>query len=162
MHPLRELTVEDLRRRKSLKWTAYEPDVLPLWVAEMDVRPAPAVAEALTEAVALGDTGYPQDGPVYAEALASFAADRWGWDGLDVSRTAAVADVAKHQHRRALAPVGSFESLDRNVDQRISRSEAGFDRVLSDVFADTDMDGDGFLTKAEFAELAKKYEVAAR
>lgn len=93
MHPLRELSLDDLRRRRSLKWTAYEPDVLPLWVAEMDVRPAPAVAEALAEAVALGDTGYPQDGPVYAEALASFAADRWGWDGLDVQRTALVGDV---------------------------------------------------------------------
>jgi cystathionine beta-lyase len=93
MHPLRELSLDDLRRRRSLKWTAYEPDVLPLWVAEMDVRPARAVAEALSEAVALGDTGYPQDGPVYAEALASFAADRWDWEGLDVRRTALVGDV---------------------------------------------------------------------
>ncbi len=43
MHPLRELTLEDLRRRTSIKWREYDPDVLPLWVAEMDVR----LAEAL-------------------------------------------------------------------------------------------------------------------
>jgi cystathionine beta-lyase len=93
MHPLRELSLDDLRRRTSMKWTAYDPDVLPLWVAEMDVRPAESVTKALSDAIALGDTGYPEDGPVYAEALASFAADRWGWDSLDVSRTATVADV---------------------------------------------------------------------
>ena len=44
MHPLRELTLEDLRRRTSIKWREYDPDVLPLWVAEMDVRlPTPSL-----------------------------------------------------------------------------------------------------------------------
>lgn len=91
MHPLRELTLEDLRRRTSIKWTMHPPDVLPAFVAEMDVPLAEPVARALTEAVALGDTGYPRP-RVYAEALASFAADRWGWH-LDPDRTLDVADV---------------------------------------------------------------------
>jgi cystathionine beta-lyase len=93
MHPLRELSLDDLRRRTSLKWTEHESDVLPLWVAEMDVMPPESVQRALRDALAIGDTGYPEEGPVYAAALSSFAADRWGWDGLDVSRTATVADV---------------------------------------------------------------------
>lgn len=92
MHPLHELTLTDLRRRTSTKWTAYPSDVLPLWVAEMDVRPAESVQKALSDAVVLGDTGYP-GGHAYAESFASFAADRWGWDGLAVERTADVADV---------------------------------------------------------------------
>jgi cystathionine beta-lyase len=33
-----DLTLDDLRRRRSVKWRFKEPDVLPLWVAEMDVR----------------------------------------------------------------------------------------------------------------------------
>ncbi len=49
----------ELRRdRTSVKWVAYPPDVLPLWVAEMDAAPCPAVVEAVTAAVRRGDTGY--------------------------------------------------------------------------------------------------------
>lgn len=91
MHPLHELSLADLRRRTSVKWTLHEPDVIPAFVAEMDVALAEPVARALSDAIALGDTGYPQP-QVYAEALASFAADRWGWV-LDPDRTLDVADV---------------------------------------------------------------------
>lgn len=91
-NPLRRLSLEQLRRRTSMKWRTYPQDVLPLWVAEMDVPLAEPVAEAITHAVALGDTGYPA-GTAYAEALAEFAHKRWGWDGLAVERTAIVPDV---------------------------------------------------------------------
>ncbi|GES29999.1 aminotransferase class I/II-fold pyridoxal phosphate-dependent enzyme [Streptomyces angustmyceticus] len=91
-NPLRRLTLGELRRRTSMKWRAYPDDVLPLWVAEMDVPlPAPVVT-AITDAVARGDTGYPA-GTAYADALAGFARARWGWDGLAVERTAVVPDV---------------------------------------------------------------------
>ncbi|GGV25772.1 cystathionine beta-lyase [Streptomyces longisporoflavus] len=91
-NPLRQLSLEQLRRRTSMKWRTYPPDVLPLWVAEMDVPLAPPIADALTGAVALGDTGYPA-GTAYAEALAEFAHKRWAWDDLAVERTAIVPDV---------------------------------------------------------------------
>ena len=91
-NPLLGPSVEALKARGSIKWTRYEPDVLPLWVAEMDVALAPPVAEALTVAIERGDTGYPA-GTGYAEALCGFAARRWSWDGLDVARTALVPDV---------------------------------------------------------------------
>ncbi|MGW7271683.1 MalY/PatB family protein [Streptomyces sp. NPDC054864] len=91
-NPLRRLSLEQLRRRTSMKWRTYPHDVLPLWVAEMDVPLAEPVAEAITDAVALGDTGYPA-GTAYAEALAEFARKRWGWEGLAVERTAIVPDV---------------------------------------------------------------------
>lgn len=42
-----------------MKWRAHPADVLPLWVAEMDVHLAPTVAEAIHRAVDAGDTGYP-------------------------------------------------------------------------------------------------------
>lgn len=66
--------------------------MLPLWVAEMDVPLAEPVARAITDAVARGDTGYTA-GTAYPQALAEFAARRWGWDGLAVERTALVPDV---------------------------------------------------------------------
>ncbi|MEU9479879.1 aminotransferase class I/II-fold pyridoxal phosphate-dependent enzyme [Streptomyces sp. NPDC048191] len=90
--PLRALDLEQLRRRTSMKWRTYPADVLPLWVAEMDVALAGPVVRAVTAALALGDTGYPA-GTAYAEALAAFAAARWTWDGIAVERTAIVPDV---------------------------------------------------------------------
>lgn len=91
-NPLHALTLDRLRCRTSVKWRAYPADVLPLWVAEMDVPLAEPVVNALTEALALGDTGYPA-GTGYAEALAGFAEKRWGRHGLAVERTAIVPDV---------------------------------------------------------------------
>ncbi|MFF8970019.1 MalY/PatB family protein [Streptomyces sp. NPDC014995] len=91
-NPLHALTLDRLRRRTSMKWRAYPEDVLPLWVAEMDVPLAGPVVRAVTDALALGDTGYPA-GTGYAEALSAFAAKRWGWYGLAVERTAIVLDV---------------------------------------------------------------------
>ena len=75
-----------------MKWRTFAPDVLPLWVAEMDCTLAPPVAEALSAAIARGDTGYPA-GKAYEEALARFAAERWDWDGLDPARARLVPDV---------------------------------------------------------------------
>lgn len=92
VNPLEQLTLAQLRTRTSIKWTTHAVDVLPLWVAEMDVLLAPAVADTLHRAIAAGDTGYPS-GDAYADAVAGFAADRWGWDGLAVDRTAIVPDV---------------------------------------------------------------------
>jgi cysteine-S-conjugate beta-lyase len=91
-NPLRQLSLTDLRRRTSMKWRTYPPDVLPLWVAEMDVPLPQPVVRALTDAIALGDTGYPA-GTAYAEALDEFARKRWGWQGVAVERTALVPDV---------------------------------------------------------------------
>ena len=76
--PLRALDLADLRRRTSIKWRAHPDDVLPVWVAEMDVPLAPAVARALCEAVQRGDTGYATGTP-YVTALRGFAEARWQW-----------------------------------------------------------------------------------
>ncbi|CAL9648940.1 Putative cystathionine beta-lyase [Streptomyces sp. enrichment culture] len=91
-NPLRVLSLDQLRRRTSMKWRTHPEDVLPLWVAEMDVPLAEPVVRAVTAALKTGDTGYPA-GTAYAEALAAFAAKRWDWDGLAVQRTAIVPDV---------------------------------------------------------------------
>src|SRR5919198_4538500 len=90
-NPLQALSLDQLRRRTSAKWRRFAPDVLPAWVAEMDVPVAEPVAQALADAVAVGDTGYPW-GATYAEALAEFAAARWGWT-VDLGHTAIVPDV---------------------------------------------------------------------
>ena len=45
----------------SIKWGKYPPDVLPLWVADMDFASPPAVLEALHDRVAHGVFGYGSD-----------------------------------------------------------------------------------------------------
>jgi cystathionine beta-lyase len=89
--PLDELTLADLRRRTSAKWRSYAPDVLPLFVAEMDTPQAPFVVDAVTHALAEGDTGY-DFGTRYAEAFAPFAQRRWDWTP-DVGTSRTLADV---------------------------------------------------------------------
>lgn len=91
-NPLEQLSLDQLRQRTSMKWRTHPDDVLPLWVAEMDVPLAPPVHEALIDALARGDTGYPV-GTAYAEAFGGFATERWGWDAVAVERTAIVPDV---------------------------------------------------------------------
>lgn len=91
-NPLEELTLQQLKLRTSMKWRAHPTDVLPLWVAEMDVRLPPTVAEVLHRAIDNGDTGYPF-GTALAEAVSEFAVQRWQWHDLEVSRTAIVPDV---------------------------------------------------------------------
>ncbi|WP_367645770.1 MalY/PatB family protein [Paenarthrobacter ureafaciens] len=91
-NPLDELSLSELRQRTSMKWRTHPSDVLPLWVAEMDVRLAPPIADALRRAIDAGDTGYPA-GTEFAEELSAYAARQWGWDGLEVSRTTIVPDV---------------------------------------------------------------------
>ncbi len=73
-----DLTLPELRRRTSMKWNAFDPDVLPLWVAEMDVRQLPEVVDAVRSAMESGDTGYPA-GTGYADAYADMAETRWAW-----------------------------------------------------------------------------------
>ena len=57
-NPLEQLSLEELHHRTSQKWRAHGSDLLPLWVAEMDVPLAPPVADALRHAIDIGDTGY--------------------------------------------------------------------------------------------------------
>ena len=85
------LPLDELRRRTTEKWRAHPVDVLPLFVAEMDTGLAEPVVRAVTEAMVLGDSGYP-NGSGYAEAFAGFAGKRWGWEPA-VEHTLLVPDV---------------------------------------------------------------------
>jgi cysteine-S-conjugate beta-lyase len=89
--PFDGIDAELLRRRRSYKWTAYGADVLPAFVAEMDLPLAPAVTAALREAVETGDCGYAND-LTLGETFAAFADAWWSWRP-DPRRVAVVPDV---------------------------------------------------------------------
>ncbi len=89
-----DLTDDELRATGSVKWTWAPPQVLPAWVAEMDVRPCPAVQRAVEDAVRRGAYGYParDDCTGVPEATAGFLARRFGWQ-VDPARVVLVGDV---------------------------------------------------------------------
>ena len=91
--PLTTFTLEQLRTRTSEKWRHYEPDVLPLWVAEMDSTIAPGVTEVLQRALTEADTGY-ASGNDYGLAFAEFAAASWNIV-VDEQDTIPVIDVMR-------------------------------------------------------------------
>ncbi|ALJ20730.1 MalY/PatB family protein [Microbacterium sp. No. 7] len=90
--PLDALPLETLRRRSSTKWRTYPDDVLPLFVAETDFPLAEPITRVLTEAVAIGDTGYTPPRPGVAEAFAGFARRRLDWE-VDPRRVRWTGDV---------------------------------------------------------------------
>ena len=86
-----DVPLEALRARTSEKWRRYPADVLPLFVAEMDVVPPEPVVRAVHDALTSGDTGYEGDRG-YADAFAGFADERWGW-AVDPAAARLVPDV---------------------------------------------------------------------
>jgi len=87
--------LETLRNRTSVKWTEYPPEVLPLFVAEMDYPLAPGLSRALHERIAASDSGYVGSLGELPAVFADFAERRWGWrPGLDGIRTTTDVSVA--------------------------------------------------------------------
>lgn len=93
--------LDELRRRGTIKWRRFEPDVLPMFVAEMDAHVAAPVRERLERAIGASDTGYPE-GTAYQDAMASFAAHQWDWS-LDPADGMLVADVVTGMREAVLA-----------------------------------------------------------
>lgn len=74
------LTEDQLRQRKTIKWNFFEPDVLPLWIAEMDFPTAPPVVAGIRACVANEEFGYPPVGEdVLPRATADWCRRRYGW-----------------------------------------------------------------------------------
>ena len=63
----------------SVKWHVYDPDVLPLWVADMDFRSPEPVLEALQKRIQHGVFGYPCNPTGLADAVVDWVGSRHGW-----------------------------------------------------------------------------------
>lgn len=82
-------TVVDRRNSNSMKWTVpagllpagvSADDILPMWVADMDFRVAPAIIDALRAQVDHGIFGYANGAdPAYVAAVTGWQARRFGW-----------------------------------------------------------------------------------
>jgi cystathionine beta-lyase len=70
----------DRRATNSYKWDSAPEGVLPMWVADMDFRTAPAIIDALQKRVAHGIFGYTRVPDAYYDAVTSWFSRRHGWN----------------------------------------------------------------------------------
>lgn len=71
----------DRRHTNSLKWDALDerfgnPDLTPLWVADMEFREPASVTDAIIERVRHGVFGYAIDDPAYFDAFNNWQKER--------------------------------------------------------------------------------------
>ncbi len=71
--------VPDRRNSDSLKWRSYDPDVLPLWVADMDFPAPEPVIAALRQRVEHGVYGYRYETGELHEAVVERLQRLYGW-----------------------------------------------------------------------------------
>lgn len=73
-------TIIPRRGTNSYKWdTPQKENVLPMWVADMDFRTAPAIIEALQQRVAHGIFGYTKVPETYYESVVRWFGNRHHW-----------------------------------------------------------------------------------
>lgn len=70
----------DRRATNSYKWDSAPEGALPMWVADMDFRTAPAIIDVLQKRVAHGIFGYTRVPDAYYDAVTSWFSRRHGWD----------------------------------------------------------------------------------
>ena len=74
----------DRRGSSSEKWEKYRGrDIIPLWVADMDFRSAPAIIEALHERVNHGVFGYTSPPESLVAAVVDALGAEFGWQGRE-------------------------------------------------------------------------------
>ncbi len=69
----------DRSHTNSIKWTLYPPNILPLWVADMDFPAPPAVTAALQKAISHGVLGYEFPSKKLKETVAARMENLYGW-----------------------------------------------------------------------------------
>lgn len=78
---MKSLSLEELKARGTRKWTVYDDDVLPLWIAESDFPTAPPVLAAIQDAVTQESFGYTPAprASTLSPALADFYGRHFNW-----------------------------------------------------------------------------------
>ena len=81
-----------LHKRRSAKWRFFEPEVLPVPVAEMDFHIAKPIKRDLIDMIKRSDVGYSGIVPELADAFAKYAKFSWGWT-VDTNQVRLAGDV---------------------------------------------------------------------
>ncbi len=83
----------ELRQLGGVKWNKFGPDVVPAWVADMDLRPPSAIRRAVAELAERGDFGYHRAAlEQIPQAFAAWQERHHGWSP-DPERVRVFCDV---------------------------------------------------------------------
>lgn len=77
-----KINFEEVINRKysgALKWDKSDKDIIPLWVADMDFKAAPAITDAILRRAEHGIYGYTLIDDKYYEAIINWFSKRHGW-----------------------------------------------------------------------------------
>lgn len=157
-HPFDAVTLEELRARRSAKWTFYPDDVLPAWVAEMDFPLAEPIRRALREAIDRDDCGY-ASATGLARAFAAWTERSWGLRPRedDVHLVADVVTGIAEILRVATAPGDRVV-----VDPPVYFPFAGTIRTLGRVVAEAPLARDGARFVLDLDAIERAYRDGAR
>ncbi len=72
--------IVDRTQHQSAKWTAFDNDCLPMWVADMDFRSPPSAIEAMVERAQHGVFGYTMDPPKLKQAIVDRMKRLYDWE----------------------------------------------------------------------------------
>jgi cystathionine beta-lyase len=152
---VRALSLDQLRKRKSVKWRQFPNDVLPLPVAEMDFESAPAIKAALLDMVERSDTGYLGPFPELFDAFAKFSQSRWGWQAdTKQMRMATDVGVGIVEIMRTLIKPGEKVMLNSPVYENIWR----WINEVNATTVDTPLIEEGLNYKLDLAAIEKEYK----
>lgn len=150
---IRDLTDDEARVALPVKWGSVDADVLPAWVAEMDFAPPEPVIDALQQAVAARQLGYPgySHGIDLAIAYAGFASRHYDQSDLRVLPVvdvtaglrfaldvlcdpgALIVPMPAYGPHHTLAKITGRERVDLTIDPDAPRAELDLDQ-LEDLF----------------------------
>mgnify|MGYP003636496160 CR=1 FL=1 len=71
--------IVDRTQHDSAKWTAFDPDYLPMWVADMDFRSPPSAIEAMIDRAKHGVFGYTMDPMKLKNAIVERMQNLYDW-----------------------------------------------------------------------------------
>ena len=122
MEKLQIDSLDDLHQRRSKKWRTYPTDVLPLFVAEMDLPVAEPIKRTLHEMIDSSDLGYGSVVPELAEAFNHFSSRNWNWS-IDPNQFHLATDVA----------IGSIQVLGKftNPGDKIGLSSPTYNDIFN-------------------------------
>lgn len=70
----------DRTQHSSAKWTMFDADCIPMWVADMDFKSPPSAIDAMAERIKHGVFGYTMDPPKLKETIVDRMKNLYDWD----------------------------------------------------------------------------------
>jgi cystathionine beta-lyase len=153
------LSISELQKRRSAKWSGYGDGVLPLPVAEMDFEIAEPIRKTLIEMLERSDTGYLGPVPELSINLAEFTKARWGWE-IDQAQVFIATDVGVGMVEMARTIVSPGETI--LINSPVYHNFYGWIRELKCTAVDVPLKVENLNYSMDFAAIESAYAAGVK